>query len=353
MTKVLGLALYGSLAASNRYRFGQYVDGLEKHGIDLQIRHLLSDEYLQARFNCQGLPFLSMLKDCWLRFLDLLNQNEYDLIMLQYELIPFMPKLIERILIQKPYIYDIDDAVYLKYRNSKFYLTRTLYGGKIDAIMKNASAITAGNDILSRYASKNNVNTHYLPTVVDTLRYKPNKNLFNFKSFTIGWIGSPSTAFYLKELVVPLSALGCEGPVRFVVVGGRAPVIPNVEVIEVEWKMDEEIDLINSFDVGVMPLTNDDWARGKCAFKLIQYMACAVPVIASPVGANLDVVNSTCGHIASTAIEWIDALRIFRDYPKLREEMGRAARKRVEENYSLSKNLPILAKIISNLSGKD
>jgi glycosyltransferase involved in cell wall biosynthesis len=349
MIKVLGLALYGPLAASHRYRLGQYVLGLASMGIDLQIRHLLGDDYLSARFGGRSLPIKIMLKDGLTRFEDLWHQSDYDAVMLQCELIPLMPGWLERVLIRKPYIYDIDDAFYLKYRSGKMRWACPFLGGKFDTVMAGAAAVTAGNYVLADYASHFNGNTHYLPTVVDANRYLINKINNDEAVFTVGWIGSPSTAPYLSELIAPLSALGKECTVKLVVVGGKAPEIQDVTVVEYEWHENTELDLINSFDVGVMPLPNDDWARGKCAFKLIQYMACGVPVIASPVGANVDVVNTKCGLLASTAIEWLEALRRLRDEPATRIEMGEAARSRVEKNYSLQNNLPILADVIHNV----
>ena len=168
----------------------------------------------------------------------------------------------------------------------------------------------------------------------------------------MGWIGSPSTAAYLNELVEPLTALGQECAVRLIVVGGKAPKVPNVTITEIVWTEQSELELINSFDVGVMPLPDDDWARGKCAFKLIQYMACAVPVVTSSVGANVEVVNSDCGFLVSTPQEWLDALRVLRDQPAVRTKMGEAGRHRVEQNYSLHKNLPLLAGVICDVAGR-
>ena len=352
MIKILGLALYGPLAASNRYRLGQYVPDLRSMGIDLQIRYLLGDDYLRARFSGQKLPLATMLIDGLTRFEDLWYQNNYDAIMLQCELIPLMPGWLERVLIRKPYIYDFDDAFYLKYRSRRMRFIKPLLGGKFDSVMAGATAVTAGNYVLADYASHFNDNIHYLPTVVDTTRYLPSASRRGGKVFTVGWIGSPSTASYLPELIEPLSMIGQEGPVRFIVIGGKAPCIPNISVVEYEWHEQTELDLINSFDVGVMPLPDDDWARGKCAFKLIQYMACAVPVVASPVGANVDVVNNTCGLLASTAQEWLSALRLLRDEPATRVNMGKAGRNRVVQNYSLHQNLPLLAGLIRKVVGR-
>ena len=352
MIKVLGLALYGPLAASTRYRLGQFVPGLASEGIDLQLCHLLGDDYLRRRFGGGPLPIAAMLHAGLARFADLWSQHDYDVAMLHCELFPLLPGWIERTLIRKPYIYDFDDAFYLKYRSGRMGVARPLLGRKFETVMAGAAAVTAGNYGLAQYTKQYNANTYYLPTVVDTGRYLPRPSSRNNKVFTVGWIGSPSTAPYLSELVAPLSVIGQEGPVQFVVIGGKAPAVPNVMVVEVEWHENTEVELINLFDAGVMPLPNNDWARGKCAFKLIQYMACAVPVIASPVGANSDVVNGECGLLAATPQEWVNALRLLRDQPVKRAEMGHAGRERVVQHYSLHRNLPVLASVIREIAGK-
>lgn len=352
MIKVLGLALYGPLAASTRYRLGQYVPGLASMGIDLQIRHLLGDDYLRRRFSGASLPLAAILGAGFARLVDLWHQDEYDAVILHCELFPLMPGWMERALIRKPYIYDYDDAFHLKYRSGPLGMARPLLGRKFDTVMAGAAEVTAGNQVLADYARLHNPNTRYLPTVVDTARYLPQPAKRGGQVFTVGWIGSPSTTPYLSELVAPLSAIGQEGPVQFIVIGGKAPVVPNVTVVELDWDEDTELDLINSFDVGVMPLPDDGWARGKCAFKLIQYMACAVPVIASPVGANVDVVNAECGLLASTPQEWTDAFRLLRDHPATRAKMGEVGRERVVQHYSLHQNLPVLASAICKITGK-
>ena len=351
MIKVLGLALYGPLAASNRYRLGQYISGLAELGIELRVCSLLSDDYLRLKFSGDAMPLTALVKAGVDRFSDLLGASSYDLAIVHCELFPLLPGWLERRLLRKPYIYDFDDAFYLKYRSGRLGLARPILGNKFDAIMRGARAVTAGNATLRGYAESFNANTHSLPTVVDIRRYRPGAADAN-AAFTVGWIGSPSTAPYLHELIEPLSVLGTEAEVKLMVVGGKAPVVPNVSVEEVEWREETEIDLINRFDVGVMPLPDSDWARGKCAFKLIQYMACGVPVIASPVGANNDVVNPESGLLAATSEQWLAALRILRDQPELRAAMGQAGRQRVVEHYSLQRNLPVLAKIIFDAAGR-
>jgi glycosyltransferase involved in cell wall biosynthesis len=345
MIRLLGLALYGPKAASTRYRLGQYVPGLAQHGIDLQIHHLLGDDYLSRRFSGSSISWINLLHAGWSRIGNLWGRDKFDAAILHCELLPLMPGWVERSLLPQPYIYDFDDAFYLKYRSGKLGIMRPLLGEKFDTVIAGAAAVTAGNNILVEYARRLSANTHFLPTVVNTERYMPSPRPHN-DTLTIGWIGSPSTAPYLSQLVGPLSLIGKETPVRLVVIGGKAPLIPNISIVEVDWSEQTEIALINSFDVGVMPLPNDDWARGKCAFKLIQYMACAVPVIASRVGANIDVVQSDCGFLAADEHDWVCALRLLRDQSLIRRQMGEAGRQRVDQHYSLRRNLPVLAEVI-------
>lgn len=350
MIRTLGLALYGPLAASTRYRLGQYAPGLRSYGIDLDVRSLLGDEYLQRRFHGGMLPFTSMLKDGVARLRELRQHGRFDVAIVHCELFPFIPAAIEGSLLRRPYLYDMDDAFYLRYRAGGKRIFRPLLGNKFDRMMEGASAITAGNRNLADYSRRFNGNVVHLPTVVDTTRYVP-RRASREGAFRVGWIGSPSTARYLELLAEPLSTLGAEIPMEFVVVGGKAPRLRNVEVSELAWSEATEIDIINSFDVGVMPLTDDEWSRGKCAFKLIQYMACGVPVVASPVGANADVISPDSGMLAGTGDEWMQALRTLHADRSLRKAMGAAARERVESQYSLGGTLPRLAALIQQSAG--
>ena len=346
MIKVIGFAFYGPLAASTRYRLEQYIPGLSEYGIDLQVHYLLGDEYLRYLFQDEKLPLTALMRAAYKRLSLLLHIQQFDAAILYAELFPFLPGWLERQLIRKPYVYDFDDAFYLKYRRGKLGLLQPVLGKKVDQVIAGATAVTAGNKALLSHAKAINKKSFLFPTVVDLKRYRSAKQISSGRPFTVGWIGSPSTSSYLKDVVDPLSTLGLEGPVRLIVVGGPAPAIPHVEVVEEKWQEETEIALINSFDVGIMPLVDDEWARGKCAFKLIQYMACGVSVIASRVGANVDAVQSDCGILVSHEDEWIEALRKMRDHPQMRQMMGSKGRNRIKEHYSLQQNVPLLAEIL-------
>jgi glycosyltransferase involved in cell wall biosynthesis len=352
MLNILGFALYGSIAASHRVRLGQYQKGLLAEGINLHVQSVLGNDYLQTRFQSGRRPYRSILNAGLERLRLLIGYRRFDAAIVHCELFPLVPGWLERAALRIPYIYDFDDAFYLRYQGGNLRPLRFLLGGKFDNVIRGAAAVTAGNTNLATYACALNSNVTVLPSVVDTSHYLSTRQKQN-SVFTVGWIGSPSTAKYLHNLVAPLQILGRNRRLRLVVIGGKAPHVENVEVLEIPWSADSEVDLINTFDVGLMPLPNNEWARGKCAFKLVQYMACGVPVVASRVGANIELVTAECGFLAETDEQWVEALRQLGDKPLMRSRMGASSRKRVEDAYSLESNLPLMANVIHKVVGKN
>ena len=349
MISVLGLSLYGHQAASHRVRLSQFQPGLESAGIDLRIHSLLDDAYLQRSFS-GGRPSLRGLLAAYGRRIQALRQaDRFDLAIVHCELLPFLPGWLERQLLQIPFLYDYDDAFFLKYRSGRLRLLQPLLGAKADRLMAAAMAVTAGNAGLATYASRFNSSVSVLPSVVDTDHFRPadrSRAVCSGQPFTVGWIGSPSTAPYLQLLIDPLQQLARERPVRLLVVGGSAPVIAGVEVIEQSWSLEQEVSLIQQFDVGVMPLPDTPWSRGKCAYKLIQCMACGISVVASRVGANIDTVTSGCGLLADSSQQWLAAFRQLAADPALRLRLGAAAHQWVKHHYSLRSALPVLTSVI-------
>ena len=353
MINVLGLSLYGSNAASHRVRLAQFKPGLHNLGVNLEVHSLINNKILFSTFRRSRPP----LSDLFMAYIHhiflLLNSRKFDLAIVHVDLLPFVPSLIELSLLQIPFIYDFDDAFYLKYRSGRYSVLQPLLGDKADRLMAKAAAITAGNYELYSYAKHYNINVTLLPSVVDTDSYFP-RDLFSVnqldKTFTIGWIGSPSTAKYLDLLIWPLRQLALEIPLRFVVIGSLSfPSIPGVDVVLHSWSLHEEVSLIQQFDVGVMPLTDSPWARGKCAYKLIQYMSCGIPVVASRVGANIAAVPSDCGILVDSSYEWLESLRrLFLD-SELRVSLGMNASNWVRKNYSLSSALPVLSNLIKQV----
>ncbi len=160
---------------------------------------------------------------------------------------------------------------------------------------------------------------------------------------TIGWIGSPATEHYLQILARPLARLAAERRIRLLVIGGRNVALPGVDVVMQDWSRETEVQSITGIDVGVMPLKNSPWEQGKCGYKLIQYMACAIPVVGSPVGVNSTIVTEGVnGFLAKDEDAWYDALSRLAADAALRAEMGNAGRRRVEDGYCLQRTAPML-----------
>lgn len=348
--KVLALGMYSPLAASTRYRLSQYVPGLAACGINVDVASMLGDGYLRQRFQTGKVSRVEVVRGLYARALQIIGQGRYDVAWLQCELVPFAPGLVEAGLMRIPYIYDFDDAFQTKYRSGRFARFESLLGDKFDHVVRKASAVLPGNNYLYKYAHCLNRNCTIVPTVIDHTRYLQRHAKRDPATFNVGWIGSPSSIICLKAIEKPLAALAKETRVRLSVIGGTAPEIEGVEVVNIPWSEATEVEEMRHFDVGVMPLPDDPWTQGKCAFKLIQYMACGIPVIGSPVGANCDVVTPECGILADTDDTWLGAFRFIRDNPIAADAMGQAGRSRVVSSYSLESQLPVVEQVLRSIA---
>ena len=349
--RVLALSLYGPLAASTRHRISYYVPELAAAGIHVDVAPFLDDAYLQRRFADGGISLAAVGKGYLQRMRQLLGQGRYDCAWVQGELSPLLPGWLDRAMLRIPYVYDFDDAYYLKYALRGGWQARLL-GRKFDQFMAGASVVAAGNRALEGHAREFNQDVRIVPTVVDHRRYLAAHGARQSGVFNVGWIGSPSSIRCLTVVREPLARLAQEGPVRLTVVGGIAPPIPGVEVVNVPWSEDTEVELIRTFDVGIMPLEDEPWTRGKCAFKLIQYMACGVPAIGSPVGANVEVIGNEAGLLAASDEQWLDALQLIRDNAAVASQLGEAGRSKVATHYSLLSQVPMYQQILRDAAKK-
>lgn len=278
-----------------------------------------------------------------------------DLLWIEYEALPYMPFWLEDALMPSgvPYVVDYDDAVFHNYDLSRHWLVRKLLGRKIDRVMAGATAVICGNSYLAdraRHAGASSVET--VPTVVDADRYlessEPGKS--QGPAPVIGWIGSPSTQRYVLELKPVLERLHRESGARLVLVGAQAFLAEEFGDLPVEvrpWSEESEARSISEFDIGIMPLLDGPWERGKCGYKLIQYMAGGKPVVASPIGVNREIVEDwACGVLADGSEQWFEALSGLLNSPEARQELGKQGRRAVEEHYSLQVQAPRLASIL-------
>ncbi|MGD8778210.1 MAG: glycosyltransferase family 4 protein [Ignavibacteria bacterium] len=341
--KILILPRYDFSGASSRYRLYQYIPFLSEQGHEVFVKPLLGEDYIKYLYNNKmSLPFAEIIKGYFQRIFILLNKNKYDIIWLQQEAFPWIPSWFEKFFWEsKPkLVTDYDDAFFHRYDDHKSQFVRSILGKKIDSIMSYADLILAGNEYLAERAKKNNKekNIKIFPTVVDINKFKFIENKKD-SIFTIGWIGTPSTEKYIYEIEDVIKEISKDRDVKFVLLGANNINIES-SILEIKkWEESTEIVEISKFDVGVMPLPDNPWERGKCGFKLIQYLACGIPVIGSPVGVNSKIiVDGENGFQAKNSFEWINYIKTLKNDPSLRKKMSIAGRKLVEEKYSLQNN---------------
>lgn len=343
--RVLLLTRYSRAAASSRLRAIQYLPWLEAAGMEVVSLPLLGDEYVQKLYREGSGRSLSILPAYWQRFQALLSARHFDLLWIEKELFPWLPALAEALLsaCRIPYVVDYDDALFHRYDLHPNFWVRTLLAGKIDRVMCHAALVVAGNEYIATRARQAGARrVEILPTSVDLTRYSLDPSPGD-GPFTIGWIGTPVTAKYLSLVEPVLASLGRESGVRIVIVGGGEAALAGVTAERRPWREESEVSDIQQFDAGIMPLPDEPWERGKCGYKLIQYMACGKAVVASPVGVNRDIaVPGENGFLATNPGEWLAALRQLRADPLLCQRMGLAGRAEVERSYSLQGNAPKL-----------
>ena len=353
--KILLLSRYSRLGASSRLRSYQYLPFLKSHGIDVAVAPLLNDDYVKSLYMEEKKPVFSILGAFIRRLGNLLNSNRFDLVWIEYEIFPWLPAWMEMILTWAgiPYIVDYDDAIFHRYDLNPHRAVRTFLGNKINKIMKQAEIVIAGNLYLANSAIRAGTKrVEYIPTVIDLDRYSI-KDRMNTDAFKIGWIGSPKTAKYLNLVKPAISHLYNKGNISLSLVGSGRLELDDVPIKILKWSEETEVSDIQNFDVGIMPLPDNPWERGKCGYKLIQYMACGKPVVASPVGANTEIVEQGInGFLAGSTEAWQEALTILRNNPDLREKMGLAGRKIVEKKYCKQVTAPKLLSIFKSMRGR-
>jgi glycosyltransferase involved in cell wall biosynthesis len=354
--RILVLTRYSRNGASSRLRMLQYIPYLEQQGHQFTVRPLFDEAYLTNLYATGKRSPGSVLSSYFKRLVALLTAPGYDLVWLQYELFPFFPAAFERILgfLGIKFVVDIDDAVQLNYLQSERLLVRKALGQKIPSVLRRASCVVAGCPNLAEFAKISGAaRVEYIPTVVALSRYQ-RPAAHGPEGVVIGWVGSPSTQRYLLEIKDALARVNRVRDVRLVLVGADSGIRNQLEGIDADfehWSEDREVGILAKMDIGIMPLSDGDWERGKCGYKLIQYMASGIPVIASPVGVNVDIVsNGRCGILASTTEEWELALLKLIDASELRQSMGLAGRAAVETDFSLELQAPRLARLLDEIA---
>jgi glycosyltransferase involved in cell wall biosynthesis len=302
------------------------------------VQPLLNDRYLGEFYAGKRISRGNLLRGYLATFRRLLGARHYDLIVIEKEIFPFLPAWAEWWLnrLRIPFIADYDDAIFHNYDLSPHPLVRLFLGRKIARVMHRAEAVVCGNEYLAAYARRAGVRrVIVLPTVIDTGKYLP-RSVLPQGRVVIGWIGSPTSLKYLLALKPVLSSLVSRYPICIHIVGGAGGIgLGDAEKVLV-WSEATEVEVISGFDIGIMPLEDSPWERGKCGYKLIQYMGCGLPVVGSPVGVNEAIIlEGVNGFKPGNAKAWEDALERLIGDAGLRERLGHSGRKLVEERYSL------------------
>jgi glycosyltransferase involved in cell wall biosynthesis len=338
--RVLFLTKYTAGGPSSRYRVLQFLPFLEARGVQSTVHALHDDSYLAARYaGARTSPFY-LARRVASRLSVLVSASRYDLVFIQKEMFPHLVDVPEWWFARTGvrYVVDLDDAIHLMYKDARGW--RRVLRGKMARVLSHASLVLAGNRYLEEYARRYNERVLFFPTVVDTERFAPRPARGGVESTAgetvVGWMGTPETVKYLDAIVPALETAAKSMPLSLLVVGARAPAARALTAHAKRWSEAEEAQDLRAMDIGVMPLADDEWSRGKCALKLIQYMSAGVPSVTSPLGAALEFVrDGENAWLASNPEQWSDRICDLAQSPERRLEMGRRARATIEADYSL------------------
>lgn len=331
---------------SQRYRFEQFLPFLETQGFTFTWSNLLNEKEDVLFYSSGKLPAkcFILLKCTYIRFKDVLRYKHYDIIFIQREAHFLGTSYFEKKAFHSgaKVIFDFDDSIWLADTspgNKKWEWIKS--PTKFYKNAQYAHKVLAGNAYLLEEALKVNPNSILLPTTIDTGWHVPKHELRHKEVVCIGWSGSQSTLKHF-ELLIPVLKRVKEkygNKIRFKLMGENTFSHPDLEIESVFWTEKTEVEQLNSFDIGLMPLQDDAWAKGKCGLKGLSYMACEVPVIMSAVGVNTEIIqHGENGFLAKNEEEWVHALSLLIEDKSLRQKLGKSGRIAVEQRYSVEAN---------------
>ncbi|GIV29028.1 MAG: glycosyl transferase [Bacteroidia bacterium] len=342
--KIAVFAIHRPLRAPNeRYRWFQYEKFLRQHEATADYFYIVDEHDDQILFHSKNI-FLKLfvyIKTFFVRLKQIKNLNHYDSIIIYRELhwFRFLTQYLLIKLKQKTHhlVFDFDDAIWLPYKNTIINCIKQPEKKTI-LHLRLSHTILAGNAYLADFALQHNSNTHILPTIVDTEYFRPLPKV-NTSATTvcIGWMGSHSTVQHLKTIIPVLKKIKQKYPDVIFKFVGNNDYIPEIDIYIEKWNKENEIETINAFDIGIMPLPNDEWSKGKCGLKILTYLACGIPCVASDVGINKEIIEKTNGGFCcSTEDEWIEKLSLLIENKSLRIQLGQQGRTGIEKYYSIN-----------------
>jgi len=354
--RVLALmpALYDT-SPGQRYRLEQWEPLLRERGVEVTFA-AFEDEELHAFLYKRGLmrKKLQLVTRGLGRRLSLVRRvKDYDLVYILREAALLGPPVFERLIAQSgvPMVFDFDDAIFVSYRSpSNGYLSYLKFASKTKTICRIASHVMVGNPYLADYALQVNDHVTVIPTTIDTEKYRVPERKGKTGPPVIGWTGSHSTVQHLDTMRGALKKLAEKESFVLRVIGTPTYECPPVNVEAMPWRADTELEDLSEIDIGMMPLPDDRWSKGKCGLKALQFMALGIPTICSPVGVNTDIIqDDQNGFIAGTEDEWVDRLSRLLRSAELRQRLGQAGRATVEEKYSAITQSPRVYEIFKSV----
>jgi glycosyltransferase involved in cell wall biosynthesis len=338
-----------------RYRLEQWEPLLRERGVEITWAPFEDEELHSVVYKPgqMGKKLQLVTRNLARRLSTISKARNYDLVYILREAALLGPPVFERLLYQQrvPFVFDFDDAIFVSYRSpSNGYLSYLKFASKTKTICRLASHVMVGNPYLADYAREVNDNVTIIPTTIDTEKYRVPPRKTDAGPLTIGWTGSYSTVQHLDTLRGALKKLAETEQFRLRVIGTPAYELSPVAVDAMPWRAATELEDLCAIDIGVMPLPDDNWSKGKCGLKALQFMALGIPTICSPVGVNTDIIqDNENGFLAGTEAEWVDKLTRLLRSAELRHRLGDGGRATVEQEYSAATQAPRVYEVFNSV----
>ncbi|PIP55052.1 MAG: glycosyl transferase family 1 [Bacteroidetes bacterium CG23_combo_of_CG06-09_8_20_14_all_32_9] len=327
-----------------RFRCEQYLPALREKGFDITYSNIISekdDKIFYTKGNYYQKTWI-LFKSFFKRLDDVRKSKNYDIIFIYREVFMLGITLFERMLRAKNsiIIFDFDDAIWLNDTSEgNANLNWLKKPSKTASIIKIADLVLAGNAYLSQYAKRFNPRTEIMPTTIDTDYHKRIYEFQKKTSICIGWTGTSTTLKHFETIIPALKKIKTtfNKKIYFKVIVNFPYHLPELDIEATQWSLEKEIQDLSEIDIGIMPLPDDEWSKGKCGFKGLQYMSLEIATIMSPIGVNTEIIkDGENGFLASTEEEWVEKLSLLIEDESLRLTLGKKGRQTVEERYSVN-----------------
>ncbi len=341
-------------APSQRFRMEAFFSLLKENNFDIATQCFFNEKSWQMLYKngSKNEKAIAVGKGYAKRsWVSLFLIHKFDYVVIHREAAPLGPPIFEWIITKvwkKKMIFDFDDAIWIPNVSENNKLASYLKCfWKTKSICKWAYKVSAGNEYLADFARHYNSNVIIVPTSVETVKRYHSLVDQNTTKPTIGWTGSHSTVKYLDGIYPVLERLSHQFDFDFYVICDKPPNFKIKNLKYLIWKEDSEIEDLKKFNVGIMPLLDDEWSEGKCGFKIIQYLALGIPAVASPVGVNKQIIDEGNGFLCTSADEWYNSLYTLLTDKNLRAQLGKKGREKIITHYSIQATAPSFLNLFS------